>query len=165
MRDASRVAKRSRFHAAGPNQQAMMRDDGRRSGGQQLLGIASGLRNLHNAARARRDVLQSTATAIAEGNSNAQNDAIAATIEQGQVNMARLEQSVIKDNTLMPSERYGGQLHRRSTRHPAIRKAIRLSLRSVRISTLSMSRRRRSAPSKSSSKLCKSVGKQCNNDA
>jgi hypothetical protein len=36
---------------------------------------------------------------------------IATTIESGQRNMAVLEQSVIKDNTLMPGEWYGGQLH------------------------------------------------------
>ena len=36
---------------------------------------------------------------------------IAATVENGQRNMAVLEQSVIKDNTLIPGEWYGGQLH------------------------------------------------------
>jgi hypothetical protein len=36
---------------------------------------------------------------------------IATTVEAGQRNMAVLEQSVIKDNTLMPGEWYGGQLH------------------------------------------------------
>jgi hypothetical protein len=34
-----------------------------------------------------------------------------ATVETGQRNMAVLEQSVIKDNTLMPGEWYGRQLH------------------------------------------------------
>jgi hypothetical protein len=53
-----------------------------------------------------------TAAAIAQNNAAAQNDAmIGATIESGQRNMAVLEQSVIKDNTLMPGEWYGGQLH------------------------------------------------------
>ena len=53
-----------------------------------------------------------TAAAIAQGNAAAQNEAIfAATVETGQRNMAVLEQSVIKDNTLMPGEWYGGQLH------------------------------------------------------
>jgi hypothetical protein len=53
-----------------------------------------------------------TAAAIAQGNANAQNEAmISTTIEQGQVNMAQLERAVIKDNTLMPGEWYGGQLH------------------------------------------------------
>lgn len=53
-----------------------------------------------------------TATAIAQNTAAAQNDAmISATIEQGQANMAALEQTVIKDNTLMPGEWYGGQLH------------------------------------------------------
>ncbi|MCK1307760.1 MULTISPECIES: hypothetical protein [unclassified Bradyrhizobium] len=36
---------------------------------------------------------------------------IASTVEAGQRNMAVLEQAVIKDNTLMPGEWYGGQLH------------------------------------------------------
>lgn len=53
-----------------------------------------------------------TAAAIAQSNAAAENEAlIAGTIEQGQRNMAQLEQSVIKDNTLMPGEWYGGQLH------------------------------------------------------
>ncbi|MDB5627284.1 MAG: hypothetical protein JWR73_3086 [Tardiphaga sp.] len=53
-----------------------------------------------------------TAAAIAQGNAAAQNEAmVAATIERGQQNMAQLEQGVIKDNTLMPGEWYGGQLH------------------------------------------------------
>ena len=36
---------------------------------------------------------------------------ISGIVEQGQQNMAALEQGVIKDNTLMPGEWYGGQLH------------------------------------------------------
>ncbi|MGY4512424.1 hypothetical protein [Bradyrhizobium sp. USDA 3650] len=53
-----------------------------------------------------------TAAAIAQNNATVQNDAmIAATVETGQRNMAVLEQAVIKDNTLMPGEWYGGQLH------------------------------------------------------
>ncbi|MBO4224715.1 hypothetical protein [Bradyrhizobium neotropicale] len=53
-----------------------------------------------------------TAAAIAQGNAAAQNEAmIEATIETGQRNMAALEQAVIKDNTLMSGEWYGGQLH------------------------------------------------------
>jgi hypothetical protein len=53
-----------------------------------------------------------TAAAIAQSNAAAQNEAmIAATIETGQQNLAALERSVIKDNTLLPGEWYGGQLH------------------------------------------------------
>src|SRR5665213_1426742 len=53
-----------------------------------------------------------TAAAIAQNNAAAENGAlVAATIERGQQNMAILEQSVIKDNTLLPGEWYGGQLH------------------------------------------------------
>jgi hypothetical protein len=41
-----------------------------------------------------------------------QNEAVvSATIERGQANLAALEGGVIKDNTLMPGEWYGGQLH------------------------------------------------------
>lgn len=53
-----------------------------------------------------------TAAAIAQSNASAQNaEMISATIERGQQNLAMLEQGVIKDNTLMPGEWYGGQLH------------------------------------------------------
>lgn len=53
-----------------------------------------------------------TAAAIAQTNANMQNEAmISATIERGQANLAGLEQSVMKDNTLLPGEWYGGQLH------------------------------------------------------
>jgi len=53
-----------------------------------------------------------TASVIAQNNAAYQNEAmIATTIETGQRNMAMLEQAVIKDNTLMPGEWYGGQLH------------------------------------------------------
>lgn len=53
-----------------------------------------------------------TAAAIAQNRAAVQNDAmISATIEQGQQNLAMLEQGVVKDNTLMPGEWYGGQLH------------------------------------------------------
>lgn len=53
-----------------------------------------------------------TAAVIAQNNAAVQNDVmISATVEAGQRNMATLEQSVIKDNTLMPGEWYGGQLH------------------------------------------------------
>lgn len=53
-----------------------------------------------------------TAAAIAQSNAAAQNEAlIASTIEQGQQNLAALERGVIKDNTLLPGEWYGGQLH------------------------------------------------------
>ena len=53
-----------------------------------------------------------TAAVIAQSNAAVQNEAmIAATVESGQRNMAVLEKSVIKDNTLMPGEWYGGQLH------------------------------------------------------
>ena len=53
-----------------------------------------------------------TAAVIAQNNAAVQNEAMfVATIETGQRNMAALEQTVIKDNTLMPGEWYGGQLH------------------------------------------------------
>jgi hypothetical protein len=50
-----------------------------------------------------------TAAAIAQSNAAAQNDAmIASVVERGQQNMAMLERNVIKDNTLLPGEWYGG---------------------------------------------------------
>jgi hypothetical protein len=53
-----------------------------------------------------------TAAAIVQNNAAVENEAmVASTIENGQRNMAVLEQAVIKDNTLMPGEWYGGQLH------------------------------------------------------
>ena len=52
------------------------------------------------------------AAAIAQSNANVQNaELVSATIERGQANMAMLEHAVLKDNTLMPGEWYGGQLH------------------------------------------------------
>ena len=51
------------------------------------------------------------ANAIAQDRASAQNEAmIASAIEQGQQNMAVLERAVIKENTVMPGEWYGGQL-------------------------------------------------------
>jgi hypothetical protein len=53
-----------------------------------------------------------TANAIAQANAAAQNEAmISATVERGQANLANLERGVIKDNTLLPGEWYGGQVH------------------------------------------------------
>ena len=52
-----------------------------------------------------------TAAAVAQNRAAAQNDAmIANTIATGQRNLDVLERSVIKDNTLLPGEWYGGQL-------------------------------------------------------
>ena len=71
-----------------------------------------------------------TAAAIAQGNAAAQNDAMfAATIERGQQNMAQLEQAVIKDNTLMPGEWYGGQLHIFAADEPSVGKSKKLHYR------------------------------------
>ena len=87
-----------------------------------LVGLASGA-NAYGASQAgygtyttprgRTGTFYSpTAAAIAQNRAAYQNDAmISATIEQGQANLANLEQAVIKDNTLMPGEWYGGQLH------------------------------------------------------
>ena len=53
-----------------------------------------------------------TAAAIAQSNATAANNQlIGETIAQGQANLAQLERSVIKDNTLLSREWYGGQLH------------------------------------------------------
>ena len=51
------------------------------------------------------------ANAIAQDRAAAQNEAmIGSAIEQGQQNMAVLERAIIKDNTIMSGEWYGGQL-------------------------------------------------------
>ena len=87
-----------------------------------LIGVA-GAANAYSASRAgygsyttpsgRTGTFYSpTAAVIAQNNAAVQNEAMfAATIERGQQNMVQLEQAVIKDNTLMPGEWYGGQLH------------------------------------------------------
>jgi hypothetical protein len=70
-----------------------------------------------------------TAAAIAQANANAQNETmIAQTIERGQANMAALERSVIKDNTLMPGEWYGGQLHFAPPQQTSDEKTYRISI-------------------------------------
>jgi hypothetical protein len=52
------------------------------------------------------------AAAVAQRNASIQNEEmISSTIERGQANMAALERTVIKDNTLLPGEWYGGQLY------------------------------------------------------
>jgi hypothetical protein len=52
------------------------------------------------------------AAAIAQNNAAIQNDAmISSTIKRGQANMALLEGAVMKDNTLMPGEWYGGRVY------------------------------------------------------
>lgn len=54
---------------------------------------------------------------IAQQNAAMQNEAmIAANIEQGQQNMARLEGTILKDNTLLPGEWYGGQIQLQAIR-------------------------------------------------
>jgi hypothetical protein len=72
---------------------------------------------LHDAERSNRNVLQPDRRRHrAEQRRDAERTMFAATVETGQRNMATLEQSVIKDNTLMPGEWYGGQLHLRRRR-------------------------------------------------
>ncbi len=62
--------------------------------------------------RGSRSLYSSTAAVIAQNNAAVQNDAmISAMSKRARRNMATLEQSVVKDNTLMPVEWYGGQLH------------------------------------------------------
>jgi hypothetical protein len=70
-----------------------------------------------------------TAAAIAQTNASMQNEAmISATIERGQANLAGLEQAVIKDNTLLPGEWYGGQLHLQPLADTAGEKTYRIAL-------------------------------------
>ncbi|MEP9349173.1 hypothetical protein [Xanthobacter sp. KR7-225] len=52
-----------------------------------------------------------TANAIAQANASYQNaQMIDAAVARGQANLANLERDVIKDNTMMPGEWYGGQV-------------------------------------------------------
>lgn len=52
-----------------------------------------------------------TAAAIANANASAQNaQMIDVAIQQGQANMAQLENQYVKDNTLLPGEWYGGMI-------------------------------------------------------
>jgi hypothetical protein len=86
-----------------------------------LTGLAAGA-NTYSASRAgygsyktpsgRTGTFYDPTAAMAQNNAAVQNEAMSASsIEAGQRNMAILEQAVIKDNTLMPGEWYGGQLH------------------------------------------------------
>jgi hypothetical protein len=53
-----------------------------------------------------------TANAIAQTNASMQNEAMIANhIEAGRANLGALEANVLKDNTIMPGEWVGGQLH------------------------------------------------------
>ncbi len=64
------------------------------------------------ALKVQTTVFNPVAAAIAQERADAENRRlIAATIERGQENLAQLEADVIKDNTLLPGEWYGGQLH------------------------------------------------------
>jgi hypothetical protein len=63
-------------------------------------------------ATAHTNFYDPTAAAIARNVATAQNEAMVANVvATGQSNMAALERGVIKDNTLLPGEWYGGQLH------------------------------------------------------
>lgn len=86
-----------------------------------LVGVA-GAANSYSASQAGRGTYSTprghgtyyspTANIIARQHAAAQNEAMVATaIETGQQNMIALEREVIKDNTLMPGEWYGGTLH------------------------------------------------------
>jgi hypothetical protein len=81
-------------------------------------------------ATAQTNFYDPTAAAIAQSNARAQNDAmIGSTIEQGQANLRVLERSVIKDNTIMPGEWYGGQLHFTSPQKSAGEKDYRILIK------------------------------------
>lgn len=107
-----------------------------------LVGVA-GAANSFSAAQAghgtyenhrgqQRSFYSPVANAIAQNRAAAQNETmIAATIEQGQVNMLSLEQNVIKDNTLLPGEWVGGQLHLSAPATPAsgaVRKSYTMTM-------------------------------------
>lgn len=65
----------------------------------------------HGAYQVQTTGYSPTANAIAQSNASDQNEAmISAAIDRGQQNLAALEHSVIKDDTVLPGEWYGGQL-------------------------------------------------------
>lgn len=70
-----------------------------------------------------------TAAAIAQSNAAA-NSAVmmSAAVERGQQNMAALEQQVLKDNTVMPGEWVGGQVHFAPPANDASGKSYRISV-------------------------------------
>lgn len=75
--------------------------------------VLTGLAVTANAAAASQSYRNNpTANAIAQANASQVNEEVVnATIQQGQANLANLERSVIKDDTIMPGEWYGGSLH------------------------------------------------------
>ena len=79
---------------------------------ERLQRLSGGSRKLHDTKRPHRHVLQPDRRRDrTEQRRHSERGHVAATVETGQRNMAALEQTVIKDNTLMPGEWYGGQLH------------------------------------------------------
>ncbi len=72
-----------------------------------LVGVAAGA-NAYGAARSSHNPYIRTFNQTVAMQQNA--DLIAQTAAQGEINLAALESSIIKDNTLMPGETYGGVL-------------------------------------------------------
>ena len=110
-------------HVGGSDFEMLQQEEKNRQVARAVLAGVAGAANAYSASQAGHGTYTTpsgrtgtfyspTAAVIAQNNAAVQNEAMfAATIETGQRNMAALEQTVIKDNTLMPGEWYGGQLH------------------------------------------------------
>jgi len=112
-----------------PYETLVSEENARQVMGAILVGLAAGA-NSYNASRAGYGSAQTTvstprgtatvnttyysptAAAIAQTNANMQNEAMIGNhIEAGRANMAALEKNILKDNTIMPGQWVGGQLH------------------------------------------------------
>ncbi len=112
-----------------PYETLVSEENARQVMGALLVGLAAGA-NSYNASRAGYGSAQSTvytprgtaqvnttfysptAAAIAQSNANMQNEAMISNhIEAGRANLAALEKGILKDNTIMPGQWVGGQLH------------------------------------------------------
>lgn len=112
-----------------PYETLVSEENARQVMGALLVGLAAGA-NSYSASRAGYGSAQTTvstprgtaqinttyysptAAAIAQSNANMQNEAMIANhIEAGRANLAALEKGILKDNTIMPGQWVGGQLH------------------------------------------------------
>lgn len=83
----------------------------------------------HGSARIYTTGYSPAAAAIAQSNAAANSTAMmSAAVERGQQNMVVLEQQVLKDNTVMPGEWVGGQVHFAPPANDAAGKFYRISV-------------------------------------
>lgn len=97
-----------------PYEQLVSEERTRQVVGALLVGVAAAGNSMaaQNASYTRRGNYSPIAGAINGARADAQNAAMVDNaVASGQMNLAALEQNVIKDNTVMPGEWVGGQLH------------------------------------------------------